>query len=161
MYRLSLKYCDFPCSRKAKTRSFLNLQQHGAAMRKTARSYHELHRSERASCVCKRAIHLKSTKSSPSDAIMISEQKPNVHAYVSSLIHDRLPATTITDAIKPKFENCSCLRRKLLFPPMKKGRSRECLKTQLQTPSVNHCNITTCDSIDGVIVERYHKLQFV
>lgn len=75
MHRLSLKYCDFPCSREAKARLFPNLQQHVAAMRKTARSYHELRRTEWASCVCKRAIHLKSTKLSPSDAFMTSEQK--------------------------------------------------------------------------------------
>ncbi|CAN7948927.1 unnamed protein product [Ixodes pacificus] len=64
-------------------------------------------------------------------------------------------------AIEPKFEKCSYLRRKVLFPPMKKGRSRACLRTQLETSSVNHCDITACDSIGGVTVERYHKLQFV
>lgn len=50
MHRLSLKYCDFPCSREAKARLFPNLQQHVAAMRKTARSYHEL-LNEQVACV--------------------------------------------------------------------------------------------------------------
>lgn len=124
-------------------------------MRKMARSYHELRHSEWASCVCKRAIHLKSTKLSPSDAFMTSEQKRMsilMFFHSSKIGYLPRPLPMPTGYNVPRRSNQSLKS----VPIWGERSSSHRWKKEGHEHAWEHS-----DSVDSVTVERYHELQFV